>query len=338
MATNFPSSLDNSTTIPVEGAITPLSTNHVTAHQNLQDAVEAIEAKIGADSSAVTTSHDYKLGEVVSTDKAVGKTATQTLTNKTLTAPTVTGATITTSTVNGVTLTTGGSATDFLAGDGTYVAGSVSNASTTAKGIVEAATSAEVTAGTATGATGAVLVVTPDALASSTPVFNGSGLTNISGFLASSGTDVVNDNNASEVTMLTYALAGGTLGTNKGVRIRGGFTFTNGGSTTGCTFRIKYGGTTVATFTENNTNTTTFTGTYIFDCIIFGAGTTSTQETTTQTIAFNASTTCIIAQGDLQTSSIDSTSSQNIVITAQNGGAAVGRTSTLKNYFIQKIV
>ncbi|WP_230685423.1 hypothetical protein, partial [Streptococcus pneumoniae] len=83
--------------------------------------------------------------------------------------PTVTGATITTSTVNGVTLTTGGSATDFLAGDGTYVAGSVSNASTTAKGIVELATSAEITAGTATGGTGAPLVVTPDALASSTP-------------------------------------------------------------------------------------------------------------------------------------------------------------------------
>jgi hypothetical protein len=51
------------------------------------DAIEALEAKVGINSSAVTTSHDYKLGEVTGTDKAVGKTATQTLTNKTLTSP-----------------------------------------------------------------------------------------------------------------------------------------------------------------------------------------------------------------------------------------------------------
>lgn len=59
MSTNFPSSLDNSTTLPAESANIPLSTNHVTAHQNIQDAIEAIEAKVGVDSSAVTTSLDY---------------------------------------------------------------------------------------------------------------------------------------------------------------------------------------------------------------------------------------------------------------------------------------
>lgn len=95
MSTNFPSSLDNSTTLPVESSTTPLSTNHTPSHQNLSDAVKAIEAKVGVDSSAVTTSHDYKLSEVTSTDKAVGKTATQTLTNKTLTAPIITSPKIT---------------------------------------------------------------------------------------------------------------------------------------------------------------------------------------------------------------------------------------------------
>ena len=89
MATNFPSSLDNSTSIPAESANTKLSTNHVTAHQNIQDAIEAIEAKVGVDGSAVTTTHDYKLSEVTSSDKVVGKTATQTLTNKTLTSPVI---------------------------------------------------------------------------------------------------------------------------------------------------------------------------------------------------------------------------------------------------------
>lgn len=64
-------------------------TDVLAAHLN------AVEAKLGVDGSAVTTSHDYKLGEVTSTDKAVGKAATQTLTNKTLTSPTLTSPTIT---------------------------------------------------------------------------------------------------------------------------------------------------------------------------------------------------------------------------------------------------
>lgn len=154
MATNFPSSLDDSTTIPAESANTKLSTNHVTAHQNIQDAIEAIEAKVGVNSSAVTTSHDYKLSEVTSTDKAVGKTATQTVSNKTFTS----------STYNGVTLTTGGSATDVLNAQGNYIAGAVTESSTTVKGVVELATYAETIARTTTGGTGAKLVPTPDTL------------------------------------------------------------------------------------------------------------------------------------------------------------------------------
>lgn len=70
----FPTNLTNA----VDG-----STDALAAHIN------NLEAKVGIDSSAVTTSHDYKLGEVTGSDKAVGKTATQTLTNKTLTSPVI---------------------------------------------------------------------------------------------------------------------------------------------------------------------------------------------------------------------------------------------------------
>ena len=63
MATNFPGSLDSYTN-PVGSDL--LSTgaggdSHSTMHSNLNDAVEALEAKVGANSSAVTTSHDYKI-------------------------------------------------------------------------------------------------------------------------------------------------------------------------------------------------------------------------------------------------------------------------------------
>ena len=79
-------------------------------HADVNDAIEAIEAKVGVDGSAVTSSHDYKLSEVTSTDKAVGKTASQTLTNKTLTAPIISTG-----------LTASGSASnDFSGSTGTF--------------------------------------------------------------------------------------------------------------------------------------------------------------------------------------------------------------------------
>jgi hypothetical protein len=49
--------------------------------------INALGTKVGIDSSAVTTSHDFKLSGVTGTDKAVSKTGEETLTNKTLTSP-----------------------------------------------------------------------------------------------------------------------------------------------------------------------------------------------------------------------------------------------------------
>lgn len=68
----FPTSL----TSAVDGTTTVLA-----AHLN------NVEAKIGIDGSAVTTSFDYKLGGVATGDKAVSLTGTETITNKTLISP-----------------------------------------------------------------------------------------------------------------------------------------------------------------------------------------------------------------------------------------------------------
>jgi len=61
MATNFPTSLDNLD--PTRGTATDkLSTpSHVTHHTNEDDALEALQAKVGIDNSADTDSIDYKL-------------------------------------------------------------------------------------------------------------------------------------------------------------------------------------------------------------------------------------------------------------------------------------
>lgn len=88
------------TTFPttVDAPSNPGATDTVATfdHAGLEDfqnaAIVALENKVGANSSAVTTTHDYKLSGVTGSDKAVSKTGTETLTNKTLTSPTVTNA------------------------------------------------------------------------------------------------------------------------------------------------------------------------------------------------------------------------------------------------------
>lgn len=61
MATNFPTSLDNLDSTRGTSTQALNSPSHVTHHTNEDDALEAIETKIGVDSSSSTTSLDYIL-------------------------------------------------------------------------------------------------------------------------------------------------------------------------------------------------------------------------------------------------------------------------------------
>lgn len=62
MTTNFPTSLDSFTN-PISSN-TLDSPDHAVQHANINDAVAALEAKVGADSSAVTSSLDYKVANM----------------------------------------------------------------------------------------------------------------------------------------------------------------------------------------------------------------------------------------------------------------------------------
>ena len=62
MAINFPTSLDTLTNPTATDTLD--SPPHDTQHSDANDAIEALQAKVGIDSSAVTTSHDYKIGEL----------------------------------------------------------------------------------------------------------------------------------------------------------------------------------------------------------------------------------------------------------------------------------
>lgn len=62
MATNFPTSLDALTNPTSSDSLA--SPSHSSQHANVNDAVEALQAKVGADSSAVTSSLDYKVAQL----------------------------------------------------------------------------------------------------------------------------------------------------------------------------------------------------------------------------------------------------------------------------------
>lgn len=350
MSTNFPTSLDDATSIPVESAGTALSTNHVTNHQNVQDAIEAIEAKIGVNGSAVTTSHDYKLSGVTGTDKAVSLTGTEALTNKTLTAPTITSPKITVgsdavgdlhyvSNVDG-TLSRLAKGTDnqILKMNGTslnWEAETTTVAATeSVEGISRLATAAQITAGTASEAS-YPLVITPDQLALSTPVFDGSSLTGTRTKLNITSAGITQlSNTSAEETLFTYSLAGGVLSTSNGIRVSGLFETnqTTGGTMT-YTLRFKYGSTTVATTTVQTTNANS--GTYKVEALLLANAGTSAQRADISVMGADSGGT-VRANAGKGTATEDSTGALNVVLTVQ--ASTNSGTMDWSNRVIEKIV
>lgn len=255
MAITYPTSLDSlanpTSTDLMDNATAAL--DHWTQHSDANDAIEALEAKVGVNGSAVTTSHDYKLSEVTSTDKAVGKTATQTLTNKTLTSPTITGATLTTSTVNGVTLSSSGSSSNVLREDGTYGVMSSGDASYASKGSVQGLTDAD-TSGlvlstgviSVNSGTTANKIVKLDASAR-LPAVDGSQLTNLPYVGAIQTLTTANQTGTGTVTAFSYTVP--VLKANSYVEITMPFKFDTSGNATGGTVTMvgKYSSSTVGT-------------------------------------------------------------------------------------------
>lgn len=90
MATNFPTSLD-SLSNPSGTDVTGLTTGqsnvtHSQQHTNANDAIEALQAKVGADSSAVTSSLDYKVTNASSSNPGHKHTLAQGATDVTASA------------------------------------------------------------------------------------------------------------------------------------------------------------------------------------------------------------------------------------------------------------
>jgi hypothetical protein len=66
MSTTFPNTIDQLTNPSATDSVAVV--DHAAQHANANDAIEALQAKVGADSSVVTTSHDYKITNTASID------------------------------------------------------------------------------------------------------------------------------------------------------------------------------------------------------------------------------------------------------------------------------
>ncbi len=89
MSTNFPSTSIDTFPTHSTGDVIQASFDN-----NEQDAIVALETKVGVNGSADTDSLDYKLSGVTGSDKSASLAGTEALTNKTLTAPVITSPTL----------------------------------------------------------------------------------------------------------------------------------------------------------------------------------------------------------------------------------------------------
>lgn len=153
--------------------------------------------------------------------------------------------------------------------------------------------------------------------------------------LASNGTGTKVDINTAEstltgstteTTLFTIVIPAGTLLTDNAIRYSLSGNTALGGLGN-ATFRVKYGGTTIATLVAGSADS----GDYNLTGVIIADGATNAQKGTSQ-LFINSNTDELV---DKDVSAVDSTVDQNLVITAQLGNS--GSTLTAEDVIVEKI-
>lgn len=162
------------------------------------------------------------------------------------------------------------------------------------------------------------------------PALDGSALTNLvaNRLLTQSTADVTISGTTVETTLITYSVPANTLSTSNIIRVKGYIDYTNLAVSHTMTLRGKFGGTTIVAPVYTSLDSNDAVG--MFEFVIYGAGTTSSQEgvmmlNTDQ----NNTPKNKFGKG---TSAIDQTSSQTLLLTGQASNS--GNNIILRNYSI----
>lgn len=311
----YPTDTGNSYTTKATGDI--IQASHV---NDLQTEVSALKTKVGVDSSAVTTTVDYLLKSTSSSNPGHKHTLANGATDVTATASEV-------NKLAGLATTAAelGYVSGVTSAIQTQLDAKVAKSTLTTKGDIFVATGASTVVRQAIGSDNQILV------ADSAQTNGLKWATNVTTKKVS--IDVSNTTlttTVTETTLYTVSIPGGTLSTNNGLRFRISITDLDmGNNPTNLTIRMKYGGTTMATVVSANVTSGATNLQGHIEGYILAAGTTSSQEGQCS-LHFNEGNGYYAAHSG--TAAIDSTSSQNLVITAQfstatSSGMTVGNIS-----------
>lgn len=381
MSTNFPTSLDSLTNPTATDTVAGV--DHAAQHSNVNDAIEAMQAKLGVDSSAVTTSIDYKLknpasidpghkhttsslsvsgltanqllrvnsggtaiessGKVAPSGAIVGDTDTQTLTNKTIDGDNNTVQDLPANTVfksgTAVPIANGGT------GQTTKTEAFDALAPSTTKGDITVFNGSD-NVRLPVGSDNQILIADS---AQSTGVKWGSPNSTGCAKIVVDPTAITVGNTTTETTLFSVSVSGGVLSTNNAIRVvvyLSNFACNSSGS---ITFRLKYGGTTIATLVMATTGATTsniaLNGVMMTGFVVANGGTSSQKGTLMFIGGDGTLEDDNLANVDGEkglgggngTASVDSTTSQTLSITAQWTAAAVANTLTAEAWVVEKI-
>ena len=219
-------------------------------------------------------------------------------------------------------------------------AGGNVNASETTKGIVEEATDAEVTAGTATGGSGAKLFVSPAKLATRLAT-----ITSTKKLETSAANAEIASSTTNETDILSISIPANTLTGTNALRVKIYVSELSTGSAISddLTFRLKYGSTTLATLALDNSSSAINTLVGHIECVVIANASSSSQRGTLyahigQSVTnLTSAPTRLINSVVTGTATEDATTTLNLKLTIQWGNAASSDTFTPAGYTVELI-
>ena len=169
-------------------------------------------------------------------------------------------------------------------------------------------------------------------------VGDGSQLTNLPASGGSALNKVTADttvtNTSAETNLYSFSVPGGTLGTNNMLRLTVQITDLDMNNSGSCVLRFKYGGTTFGTLTLTNGSGGSFTNVRALISVVFGADGATNSQVGTVTFQATSVIASLLAGG---ATTVDSSTAQDLVVTADWDATSTTRSITLGHAVLEKI-